>query len=47
MGALRRFFGDFLSLVKESYSSKTGQDSSIAESSKSKDRPKGGLFRLT
>ena len=44
MGALRRFFGDFLSLVKESYSSKTGQDSSITESSKSKDRPKGGLF---
>ena len=31
IGSLRRFFGDFLSLVKESYSSKTGQAISIAE----------------
>ena len=30
IGPLRRFFGNFLSLVKESYSSKTGQGSSLA-----------------
>ena len=32
IGSLRRFFGDFLSLVKESYSSKTGQGRSLAGS---------------
>ena len=29
IGPLRRFFGNFLSLVKESYSSKTGQGGSM------------------
>ena len=32
IGSLRRFFGDFLSLVKESYSSKTGQGRGVAGS---------------
>jgi len=31
MGSLRRFFGDFLSLVKESHPSETGQGCSIVE----------------
>ena len=30
IGPLRRFFGDFLSLVKESYPSETGQGRSLA-----------------
>ena len=30
IGSLRRFFGDFLSLVKESHPSETGQTAGIA-----------------
>ena len=36
IGSLRRFFGDFLSLVKESYPSETGQGSNFAGTPASK-----------